>query len=130
MPLLITLDKLLTHGYLDELLVMESGQFVDDLLTNLLDEVRGCTDVKRLLAIAGVTINLLQPDLQTIGLVRKNPDIRGIANCAFFFLTLWLCLCITPATRKVAPVDNDHATKSISSCTQVCRRAAFRQVVC
>lgn len=129
MPLLITLDKLLTHGYLDELLVMESGRFVDDLLTNLFDEVRGCTDVKRLLAIVGVTINLLQPDLQTIGLVRKNPDIRGIANCAFF-LTLCLCLCITTVTRKVAPVDNDHATKSISSCTQVCRRAAFRQVVC
>lgn len=76
MPLLSTLDKLLTRGYLDELLVMESGQFVDGLLTNMFDEVRGCTDVKRLLAIAGVTLNLLQPDLQTIDLVRKNLTVR------------------------------------------------------
>jgi hypothetical protein len=81
MPLLATLDKLSTHGYLDELLSMRNGEFVDNLLTNLSDEAKGCTDVKRLLAIVGVALNLLQPDLQTIDLVRNR-----IYLCHFLFV--------------------------------------------
>jgi hypothetical protein len=71
MPLLATLDKLSTHGYLDELLSMRNGEFVNKLLVGLSEETKGCTDVKRLLAIAGVALNLLQPDLETINSVRS-----------------------------------------------------------
>ncbi|KAL3803856.1 hypothetical protein HJC23_004018 [Cyclotella cryptica] len=72
LPLLATLDKLLTHGYLDELLDMRNGEFSDSLLSSLSDDATGCTDVKRLLAIVDVSINLLQPHLQTIGSVKEK----------------------------------------------------------
>jgi hypothetical protein len=73
LPLLATLDKLLTHGYLDELLGMPNGDFLDPLLASLSEESKGCSDVKRLLAIVGVSINLLQPHLETIDMVRRLP---------------------------------------------------------
>lgn len=48
---------------------MKNGEFVDKLLASLSEEANGCTDVKRLLAIVGLAMNLLQPDLQ-VDLVR------------------------------------------------------------
>ncbi len=69
LPLLSTLDKLLTHGYLDELLSVKSGSFVNKLLACLAREAKGCCDVKRLLAIVGVALALLQPHLETVSIV-------------------------------------------------------------
>lgn len=79
LPLLATLDKLLTHGYLDELLGMRNGEFLDSLLSCLSDDARGCSDVKRLLAIVGVSLNLLHPHLETIASVRTI----AMAHCVY-----------------------------------------------
>ena len=69
LPLLSTLDKLLSHGYLDELLRNKDCAFLGDLLSSLSSEAKGCSDVKRLLAIVGVALNILQPHLES-GMVR------------------------------------------------------------
>ena len=70
LPLLSTLDKLLSHGYLDELISGKDGMFVSKLMSSLSSEANGCSDVKRLLAIVGVSLNLLQPNLETASMVR------------------------------------------------------------
>lgn len=72
MPLIATLDKLSTHGYLDDLLNMKNGGFVNKLLDCLSEEATGCVDVRRLLATVGLAMNLLQPDLHTIDTVRTT----------------------------------------------------------
>ena len=71
MPLLATLDKLSTHGHLNALLIMKNGEFVDNLLASVVEEAKSCSDIKRLLAIIDVVLNLLQPDLQTIDMVKR-----------------------------------------------------------
>lgn len=72
LPLLSTLDKLLTHGYLDELIGAQNGTFLHDLMFCLAQESRGCGDVKRLLAIVGVSLNLLQPHLDTVSTMQQE----------------------------------------------------------
>mmetsp|Transcript_2859 Transcript_2859/g.6159 ORF Transcript_2859/g.6159 Transcript_2859/m.6159 type:complete len:258 (+) Transcript_2859:751-1524(+) len=72
LPLLTTLDKMLFHGSLDELLCNEQNMFLTDLLISLSSEAKGCTDVKRLLAIVGVTVNLLQPHLDNVMKMRHD----------------------------------------------------------
>jgi len=69
LPLLFTLDKLISHGYLDELLSSEDGTFLSSLMACLESEAKGCSDVKRLLAIVTVTLSLLRPHLQTVDIV-------------------------------------------------------------
>merc|ERR1712238_547034 len=72
LPLLSTLDKLLTHGYLDELIGTHHGTFLHDLMFCLTQESYGCSDVKRLLAIIGVSLSLLQPHLEAVPIMRKE----------------------------------------------------------
>jgi len=69
LPLLFTLDKLISHGYLDELLSAENGTFLCSLMACLESEAKGCSDVKRLLAIVTVALSLLRPHLQTVDIV-------------------------------------------------------------
>jgi len=72
LPLLSTLDKLLSHGCLDELLCAKNGMFIIDLMSCLTSEAKGCCDVKRLLAIVGVSLNLLQPHHETVSIMRDQ----------------------------------------------------------
>ena len=72
LPLLSTLDKLLSYGYLEELLVHNNGIFISTLLSSLSDEAIRCSDVKRLLAIVGVSLKLIQPDLETASTMRDS----------------------------------------------------------
>lgn len=72
LPLLSTLDKLLSHGYLEELLTHNNGNFIRNLMKSLSNEISGCSDVKRLLAIVGVSLNIIQPDLETSATMRKS----------------------------------------------------------
>lgn len=58
LPLLFTLDKLISHGYLEEVISSDDGRFISKLMTYLTSEVNGCSDVKRLLAIVGVSLSL------------------------------------------------------------------------
>eukprot|EP00986_Skeletonema_menzelii_P017354 scaffold19153_cov80-Skeletonema_menzelii.AAC.9 len=71
-PLLSTLDKLLSHGYLEELLTLNNGNFIRNLITSLSNEASGCSDVKRLLAIVRVTLNMIQLDLETSAAMRES----------------------------------------------------------
>eukprot|EP00985_Skeletonema_marinoi_P023587 scaffold15795_cov139-Skeletonema_marinoi.AAC.3 len=72
LPLLSTLDKLLSHGYLEELLTLNNGNFIRILMTSLSNEASGCSDVKRLLAIVRVSLNMIQPDLETAATMRES----------------------------------------------------------
>ena len=72
LPLLSTLDKLLSHGYLEELLIRNNGAFIRNLMSCLTNEVNGCSDVKRLLAIVRVSINMIQLDLETAAAMRES----------------------------------------------------------
>jgi len=72
LPLLSTLDKLLSHGYLEELLTLNNGTFIRTLMTCLSNEASGCSDVKRLLAIVRVSLNMIQPDLETAATMRES----------------------------------------------------------
>lgn len=72
LPLLSTLDKLLSHGYLEELLTHNNGNFVRNLMKSLSNEVSGCSNVKRLLAIVRVSLNMIQPDLETAATMRES----------------------------------------------------------
>ena len=70
LPLLFTMDKLLSHGYLDELISAQNGTFIRHLISCLASETNGCSDVKRLLAIVGVSLALLRPHLETMDTAR------------------------------------------------------------
>ena len=72
LPLLSTLDKLLSHGYLEELLILNNGNFIRNLMTSLSNEASGCSDVKRLLAIVRVSLNLIQLDMETSAAMRES----------------------------------------------------------
>jgi hypothetical protein len=72
LPLLSTLEKMLSHGYLDELLIDNSGSFITNLMSCLSNEASGCSDVKRLLAIVRVSLNMIQLDLETEATMRQS----------------------------------------------------------
>mmetsp|Transcript_11245 Transcript_11245/g.23963 ORF Transcript_11245/g.23963 Transcript_11245/m.23963 type:complete len:258 (+) Transcript_11245:56-829(+) len=72
LPLLTTLDKLLSHGLLDELLCAQNDIFLSSLMSCLVSEAKCCSDVKRLLAIVGVSLNLLQPHLETVSIMQQK----------------------------------------------------------
>jgi len=61
LPLLVTMNKLMAHGLLDELIMAQDSVFVRKLMVCISSEAKRCTDVKRLLAIVDVSINLLHP---------------------------------------------------------------------
>ena len=69
LPLLSTIDKLLSHKYLDELLCVGSANFCTQLMTCLADVAKGSSDIKLLLAIVGVSLALLEPHLETVLIV-------------------------------------------------------------
>lgn len=55
------MNKLMAHGLLDELIMAQDSVFVRKLMVCISSEAKRCTDVKRLLAIVDVSINLLHP---------------------------------------------------------------------
>lgn len=59
LPLLVTIDKLLSHGLLDTILVSATNDFSKDLSLRLRREASRCNDIKRLMAIVPVTLNIL-----------------------------------------------------------------------
>lgn len=70
LPLLATLDKLLTHEYLDEVLAANSGSFCSKLVACIAKEAKSCSDIKRLLAMVGVSLALLQPNHKSMSKMR------------------------------------------------------------
>lgn len=81
LPLLFTLDKLISHGYLDELLSAENGTFLCSLMICLESEAKGCSDVKRLLAIVTVALSLLRPHLETVDIVSLKAEY--MCSCSY-----------------------------------------------
>jgi hypothetical protein len=130
MPLLASLDKLSTHGYLDELLSMRNGEFADKLLVGLSEEVNGCTDVKRLLAIVGVALNLLQPDFETIDSVRslmlRIPSFKPPVGLSGFVFTTFS---LYPAAAKGVSIHDGNAGKSLPPSASIHSRTTFCQAV-
>ncbi len=99
-PLLSTLDKLLIHGSLDELLCNEQNMFLTDLLSSLSSEAKGCSDVKRLLGIVGVTVNLLQPHL-------SNVMVRYCNHCDVRLLNFLSLNCLIPVSCLAKKMRHD-----------------------
>ena len=93
LPLLFTMDKLLSHGYLDELICAQNGIFIRHLISCLASEANGCSDVKRLLAIVGVSLALLRPHLETMDTVRLMCAPSSIAS-SFCAKTFSRCLLV------------------------------------
>ena len=58
-PLLVSLDKLLSHGCLNTLLEDKRSDFAKQLVTRIRKESFRCTDVKRLMCIVPVALGLL-----------------------------------------------------------------------
>ena len=58
-PLLKTIDKLMSHGCLDELLNNPSNSFCEALVVRIEIEEKNCSDIKRLLAIIDVLTGIL-----------------------------------------------------------------------
>lgn len=70
LPLLATVDKLLTHEFFDEVLAANSGSFRSNLVACLAKEAKSCSDIKRLLAMVGVSLALLQPNQDSMSKMR------------------------------------------------------------
>ena len=126
LPLLSTLDKLLSHGCLDELVCAKDGTFITKLMSCLTSESNGCGDVKRLLAIVGVSLNLLQPNLEAPSIVRE------LSFCSIVFLHIdhhnvssSFILCTD--ARGNHPIHHDHASKSLPKSETLHCGTALRQ---
>jgi hypothetical protein len=59
LPLLVTIDKLLSHGSLDNLLNNPSSNFASDLVACVRKESSRCSDIKRLMAVVPVALGSL-----------------------------------------------------------------------
>jgi len=59
LPLLVTVDKLLSHGLLDAILVSPTNDFSKDLSLRVRREASRCNDIKRLMAIVPVALSIL-----------------------------------------------------------------------
>lgn len=70
LPLLVTVDKLLSHGCLDCLLEDQRSDFPQQLVTRIRRESSKCTDIKRLMAIIPVSLGLLHSN--DLNLVHKT----------------------------------------------------------
>jgi len=70
LPLLVTLDKLLSHRSLDELLQEQRSDFSNQLVARIRKESSQCTDIKRVMAIIPVALGLL--DASDIDLVHNT----------------------------------------------------------
>ena len=59
LPLLVSVDKVLSYGGFDGLLHKEDNNFAKDLGVRIRREASRCTDIKRLMAVVPVAINIL-----------------------------------------------------------------------
>jgi len=86
LPLLVTVDKLLSHGCFDDLLSNTSNDFAKEFELRIRREASRCDDIKRLMAIVPVALNILHCDVPSIQntmllflmrlLAHKYPRIR------------------------------------------------------
>ncbi len=86
LPLLVTIDKVLSYGCFDTLLCKKDNDFAKEIGLRVRREASRCNDMKRLMAIVPVALNILhcdKPDVQEIMLlflmrflVHKYPRIR------------------------------------------------------
>ena len=70
LPLLVTVDKLLSHGCFDCLLEDQRSDFPQQLVSRIRKESSKCSDMKRLLAIIPVSLGLLHSN--DLDLVHKT----------------------------------------------------------
>ena len=89
----------------------------------LTTEANGCGDVKRLLAIVGVSLNLLQPDLEAASIVR---DFRHNQLETWQPKILILLLFVFVDERGNPPIHYDYASQSIPQSQTLHRRTALR----
>jgi hypothetical protein len=66
LPLLVTVDKLLSHGCLDTLLQDDRSDFSTQLVSRIRKESSRCTDIKRLMAIVPVALGVLHSTDKTL----------------------------------------------------------------
>lgn len=130
LPLLFTMDKLLSHGYLDELICAQNGIFIRHLITCLANEANGCSDVKRLLAIVGVSLALLRPHLETMDTVRlmcapNFPRKHPLSLLTLFLAAFWYSFMIDE--KRDSPIRYDYAAQPVSSCQTIYRRTSICQ---
>jgi tubulin-specific chaperone D len=59
LPLLVTLDKLISHSCLDTLFKNETSKFAEKLATCVRKEAQNCQDINRVMAIVPVTLGIL-----------------------------------------------------------------------
>ena len=59
LPLLVTIDKVLSHGCFDCLLRDERSDFPQELMKRIRRESSRCTDIKRLMAIVPVALGVM-----------------------------------------------------------------------
>jgi len=89
LPLLKTIDKLLSRGCLDDLLRMKNCPFPDSLLSNIKKEAKGCMDIKRLFAIASVSLGLLQVQDEDMVIKDVLPFILALLGHAYPRVRRW-----------------------------------------
>lgn len=56
---MVTVDKVLSHGFFDDILHSDENNFADELSKRVRKEASKCTDLKRLTVIVAVALNLL-----------------------------------------------------------------------
>ena len=83
-PLLKSIDLLLSHQCLDELLLKDEGAFKESLLSHLMIEAKNCSDVHRLFACVDVSLGLVV--FSDTGKARVS-----LLFCCFFFLLELSC---------------------------------------
>lgn len=59
LPLLVTFDKLISHGCLDTLIKSETSKFAEKLAICVRKEAQNCQDINRIMAIVPVTVGIL-----------------------------------------------------------------------
>lgn len=58
LPLLVTVEKLLSHGFFDDLLTKKDSDFSKELAKRIRKEATKISDIKRLMSIVQVAINI------------------------------------------------------------------------
>jgi len=118
LPLLVTVDKLMSHGCFDNLLAKADNDFAKELGLRVRREASNCVDMKRLMAIVPVALNVLHcVDLDTNSttmlflmrfLAHRYPRIRR-HTAEQLYIKL-----IEDSTAVHAPIGLDEATELLS----------------
>jgi len=118
LPLLVTVEKLMSHGCFDGLLAKPGNDFAKELGLKIRIEASNCVDMKRLMAIVPVALNILHcVDIDTNSttmlflmrfLAHRYPRIRR-HTAEQLYIKL-----IEDGTVVRAPIGFDDATELLS----------------